>query len=567
TSGVNLAKFTTVVNSSSVASETSALVKTQYVVAHNSTATVFNATDALTTTRAAPEDQLASPPDADIWTTSWNPATVETQLNSWLKSYISGVTGIPAAQVTIPGSLVSNIAVRQDFSSQAATTIHNFLASAIPGYLSNENLALVNNATGAIDAGADIGMFYGPGGEILAPQYRTSPTGFTSLFDPVDHEWYASATDAGFPVGSGIPASASGAIFVPGQAAFLGWAASGLPEFGPGGCFIICTPSLSGAASAVSSFFGSAASSVSNAVGSVTNAVSSDVIKPVAGSSTSTGTSLSSVMSDISQSLSNVMPVVGGTIADVGTAVSGTVSKTLGTVSGGIGSVASSTGGAILAGVDDVTNTVYHVGAAAGSAVASTASGVASGLNDVENTAGKVVSTTGAVLSSAFTTAGNVLAQGGESILSAAGNVASAAAGALNTVGSDFVKGVSGVYSTIANAFGAAGSAIIGAIKAVGSAIGSALGSIFSWPTALASSVGTILEYVVIGIVAVTLVVLVLWLVMRHRKSRSNGRELGGEKRGRKVGSRRRSHKASTASVDYDLIDRRPAAQAAGGPV
>jgi hypothetical protein len=563
TSGVNLAKFSTVLNSSSLASETSARINTAYVVPLNSTATWFNATSELTTVRAMPENQLTSPPSADIWTTSWNPVTIQSQLHAWLVGYISGITGIPAAQVTIPGSLVSNIAVTQTFSSQAASTIHDFLASAIPGYLASANLALVNNNTGAVDAGAAIGEFMGPGGVILAPQYRTSSTGFASVFDPVNHEWYASAEAAGFPVGSSIPASATGAIFVPGQAKFLGWGADGLPIFGAGGCFIICAPSLSGAASAVSSFFGSAASTVSNAVGGVTNTVSQDVIKPVAGSLTTTGTALSTVTSDIAQSLSNVMPIVGGTIANVGGAVSGTVTKTLGTVGGAIGSVASSTGGAILSGVDSVSSTIYHVGAAAGSAVAATAGAIKNGLNVVENTAGKIVSTTGAVLSSAFTEAGTVLASGAQSVLAAAGNVASAAYGALNTVGSTLVKGATGVWATISNAFGAAGAAILGAIKGVASAIG----SIFSWPTALASTVGTILEYVVIGIVGVALVILVLWLVMRHRKGRSNGRELGGEKRGRKVGSRKRTHKASTASLSYDLTDRRPAVLTAGAPV
>ena len=562
TSGVNLAKFSTVLNSSSVASETSALVRAQYVIPHNSTSTLFNATDELATVRAMPENQVTSPPTADIWTTQWNPVSIQSQLHSWLVGYISGITGIPASQVVIPGSLVSNIAVRQTFSSQAAGTIHDFLASAIPGYLASNDLALVNNGTGAVDAGAAIGEFMGPGGAIYAPQYRTSSTGFVSLFDPVDHEWYANAEAAGFPVGSSIPASAAGAIFVPGQAAFLGWGADGLPIFGPGGCFIICSNPLSGAASAVSNFFGSAASSVSNAVGGVTNTVSQDVIKPVAGALTTTGTALGSVTSDIAQSLSNVMPIVGGTIANVGGSVTGTVSKTLGTIGGSIGSVASSTGGAILSGVDSVSNTIYHLGAAAGSAVAATAGAIGSGLNVIGNTAGKIVSTTAGVLSSAFTQAGTVLAQGGESILSAAGNIASQAYGALNTVGSALVKGASGVWSTISNAFGAAGSAILGAIKGVASAIG----SIFSWPTALSSTVGTLLEYVVIGIVAIALVIVVLWLVMRHQKQRSNGRELGGEKRGRRVGSRRH-RRASAASLDYDLTDRRPAVLAVGTPV
>ena len=95
---------------------------------------------------------------------------------------------------------------------------------------------------------------------------RVRTTTSAAVFDPVDHQWYASAEAAGFPSGRGV--GALGAIFVPGQAAFLGWAANGEPEFGVGGCFIVCLGSaLTGAASAVSSFVGCAASTVSNAVG------------------------------------------------------------------------------------------------------------------------------------------------------------------------------------------------------------------------------------------------------------------------------------------------------------
>jgi 3-oxoacyl-[acyl-carrier protein] reductase len=69
-------------------------VNTKYVVPHNSTATLFNATSSLTTVRAMPENQLTSPPEADIWTTQWNPATIQSQLHAWLVGYIAGITGM-----------------------------------------------------------------------------------------------------------------------------------------------------------------------------------------------------------------------------------------------------------------------------------------------------------------------------------------------------------------------------------------------------------------------------------------------------------------------------------------
>ena len=80
------------------------------------------------------------------------------------------------------------------------------------------------------------------------------------------------------------------------------------------------------------------------------------------------------------------------------------------------------------------------------------------------------------------------------------------------------------------------------------------------------ASLTLILAAAVVAVGAIALVIVVLWLVMRHRKQRSNGREPGGEKRGRRVGSRRH-RRASAASLDYDLTDRRPAVLAVGTPV
>jgi hypothetical protein len=521
----SLSDFPSVVNSSSPASETSSLINSTAILNSTTTATEACASGTLATIRATPEDQTDAV-SSTAYATTWTRQTIQSQMHSFLTNYISANTGVPAADIEIPGMLVSNIAVWTQFSTQASSTIHDYLASAIPGFLQSNNLALVNRTTGAIDAGADIGEFMDLS---TGAVYAGQTTSIGAVFDPVDHQWYASAEAAGFPSGSGV--GASGAIFVPGQAAFLGWAANGEPEFGVGGCFIVCLGSaLTGAASAVSNFVGSAASTVSNAVGGVTNTASNDVIKPVSGT---LGSDLSGVTTDVSKAVDQVMPFFGGTIANIGGAVQGTLSHTLSGITSGIGSAASGAAGAILSGVNSISNTIYHVGAAAGSAIGSLPGEIQSGLNVVGNTVGKVVSTSAAVLSSAFTTARNVagdvgsaILNGGKSLLSLAGNAAGAVAGALNTVGSTIVKGASGALSWLENAFGTAGSDIMGAIKGLAAALNP-----FSWFSGFSSQVAQILEYVVIGVVAFVLVFAIVFFL--HRRSKKHGSRQRGGERGR----------------------------------
>ena len=538
---VSLGDFSSVTNSTSVAAETSALLNTTDVVPTSSTNFTLNAAESLTTLRAEQED-LTDSPTATLYTTSWSQSSIESQIHSFLQGYIAGQTGLPSADVFLPAPpLVSDIAVWQQFSSQAQSTVHDYLTAAIPGFLQSNDLALVNSSTGAIDAGADIGEFMGTSGHVYAAQVHVSSSGFASVYDPVNGVTYASAQAAGFPAGSSIN-SATGAIFVPGQATFLGWSASGLPQWSAGGCFIVCLPSVSGATSAVSNFLGSAASTVTNAVGSVSSTVSNDVIKPVSGS---TSSALSGLESDVSKAVNTVMPFAGGTLGNIGSSISGTLSHTLGGVSSAIGSVTSSTAGALAAGVSSLSNDVYHIGAAAGSAAATAASDLKTGMSEVTNTVGKAVSTGAAVLYNGMASTANILASGGKAAL---GDIGSA----LDTVGTTVAKTAGGILSGIENAFGTVGSAILTAIEAPFKAISSALGAIFSWPTALSSSVGMILEYVAIGIVAIVIVVLVLWLVMRRRKA-GKSRAVGGEARGHRRGRRAHTHTARTAEAwDWD---------------
>ena len=556
---MSLGDFRGVVNSSSEASLTSSLINTSDLVPaqgiplpfhgfNNTAPSTVNPAQALNTLRAIPEDTTDSP-TATLYDTEWTAGSIQSGIHSFLTNVISARTGLPPADVIIPSFLVSDISVWTQFSSQAASTIHDCLASSIPGYLQSNNLALVNRTTGAIDAGADIGEFMDLAtGQVHPAQVRSVGSfGFTEVYDPVTHDTYASAEAAGFPAGSSLDLT-SGSVYVPGQAAFLGWAADGEPEFGPGGCFIVCLPSggLSGAASAVSSFFGGAASSVSNAVGSVSTAVSNDVVKPVSGTVSS---DLGGLASDVSKAVDTVMPIfgsVGGSVSSAVTKTLGGVSSTLGGVGEAIGSTASGAAGAILGGVNSFTNSVYHVGAAAGSAL-STAGGA------IENTVGKAVSTAGAVLSNGFAAAGNVLAKvpglvvgSTESIASLLGQAGQATAGALDTVGSTLEQGLSGAWSALQNAFGAVGSGILNALEFPFKA----LGSVFDWPTGLSSGVGQILEYVIIGVVAFVIVFLVVWLLFR-RSRRSKGRQIGGHERSRARSRHSRAHYTARAAPTW----------------
>ena len=528
----SLSAFSSVLNSSNPASETSSALDTRLVLNGSSSSTTAFANQSLTTLRAQAENTGVQS-TSTLYLTTWSPQTIQMQIDSFLTGYISARTGVPAADVEIQGYLISNVAVQTTFSSQAAKTIHDYLASAIPGLLAAHNLALVNQTTGAIDAGADIGEFMDLASGAIYPA-KTDALG--RVFDPVDGTWYASAEAAGFPVGSGV--SVSGAVLVPGQAAFLGWTASGTPEFGPGGCFIVCLPSvgsgLSGAASAVSNFFSGAASTVSNAVGTVSSTVTNDVIKPASGGASSLGSDFSGFASDVSKAASNVMPFFGGTLQNVGSAVTGTISHGLSSISGSIASAASGAAGAVLSGVNSVGNTIWHLGGAAGSAIAN-------GASTVVNTLGKAVNTAGAVLSPFFasvanlpSTVYNAAATAGRGLWSLGSSIASAGMSALDTVGHTIEQGVGGAWSAITNAFGSLGSDIVNGLSGVFSALNP-----FNWLSGLGGSVSELLTVIVI-VVVVVVAVLAIVLVLRHRRGRSSGREIGHHR----SGSRRRATRA-----------------------
>ena len=529
---VKLQDFPTVENSSTQDMLTSSEINASNLIPVNgigsgikdfngSVPSTVDAAHALTTIRAGPEDTSDSS-SVSLYTTTWTNGQISGGIHSFLQSYISAQTGIPAADVVIPSFFINDVSVDTTFSDQAASTIHDYLAGSIPSYLSDSNLALVNSTTGAIEAGADIGSFMDmTTGAIFPARVHTNALGLQSVYDPVTRQTYPSAVAAGFPVGSTI--TMGGSIFVPGQLQFLGWNAQGQPEFG--GCFIVCVSNpfagLSGAGQAVSNFLGSASSTVSNSLSSIPKTVDSAVIKPV---SSTVSSDLAHFGSDLSKGISQVMPAIGGTLSDISSNIGGTLSHTISGVSSGIASVTSATAGAILGGAKTLGTTMYHVGAAAGSAVATAAGDVAKGMSIVGSTVGKTLSTAAGVVSNTFLSAGNVLAKAGSEALSAV-------QGALSSVGSTLSK---------------IGSSILDAIELPFKA----LGSLFSFPAALSSGVGALLEYVIIGAVVGVVVLLLLYFVVFRRRRGVKGHEIGGRERGgRHI---RRSHKAAVRLAGSD---------------
>lgn len=536
----SLGAFAAVTNSSSAASETSSQVNRTFVINGSSVATQATAKQTIATLRAAGEPTFVHSAGT-LYITSWTPASIDGQIINYLQTYVSGKTGIAANQVNIQGYVVENITVQTTYSAQAASTIHNYVDSAIPSILATNHLALVNTQTGAIDAGADLGQFMDLATrQVLAPQITSSG----QIFDPVNGQTYATPELAGFPSGSSI--MADGTIHVIGQGTFLGFTASGAPIISGDSCFIVCLSSLSGAAQSVSNFLGSAATTVSNAVGSVTNTISTDVIQPVSGT---LAADMGGTVSAVSQAVQNIAPIAGATLGNVGGAITstiGSVSKTLSSLGGSLGSVGSGIVGAVSSGVNSVYNNVYHLGAQVGSAYA----GIS---NSIVNTIGTAVNTGAAVISPWFASAGNDFIGGistvGKSLASLGSQVAGAGMSALNSVGGAITTGLAGAYQWIQNGFGGLAGGILNSLTGSLNS-SSTTASPLNWIDSLGGSVSTL----VIVIIVVTILVVGLvaaFLILRHRHKRhGSGHERGGED-GHSSGPRhhRRGARHHTASL------------------
>lgn len=538
----SLASFSGVTNSSTIGSESSSQLNRTFVLNGTSSAAQATARQTLTTLRAAGEP-LYLKSRGTLYITSWTPSSITSQITSFLKSYVSSKTGIAANQVQIMSYLIENITVTSSFSSSARSAVQQYIDSALPSMLATNHLALVNTQTGAIDAGADIGEFM----DLATSQvYPPKVDAAGHIFDPVNGQTYVTAEAAGFPAGSFL--TTSGAIHVTGQGTFLGFNGDGIPMFQGDSCFIVCLPSLSGAAQSVGNFLSSAATSVTNAVGTVTNAVSTDVIQPVSGT---LATDMGGLVNDASQAIQNIAPIVGGSTSSA-TPISSFFGNTLGNVGSSLASAASGAVGALTSGVSTFSNEIYHLGSQLPQSLGNAA-------GTVVNTLGSVVNTAAGVISPYFTSTINAVSSAGSSALkslaSLGAGVASAGMNALNSVGGSIQQGLAGAWSWAQNAFGGlVGGILNGATGALNGT--SSGGGLVNWFTSLGGSVST-LTIVIIIVVLVVVGIIAAILILHHRRRKHAGHEVGGEHKGGSPRSHRsRGSRHRAASWDELVLPR-----------
>jgi hypothetical protein len=493
--------FSNVTPSGSNASMTSSELNSSLFLGNSSTEASSGQTVTTVRGTSGPETESST---GTIYITSWTPEAIQSEIISFLQNYISAKTGYTASDITIVSYLITNIGFNYNFSSQAMTSLQNYIDSMVPGMLQSSNLSLVNTTTGAIMAGAAAGDFYDFYMDMPVAPIMTSE----GILNPVTGVTYSDVELAGFPSGSYI---SGGSIVVPGNIQFYGFTASGVPIMGAG-----WNPfaGLSSAGKAVMNFFHSASSTVQNAlVKPISNGISA-VIKPIGGTIRNDMTTFAG---DVSRAVTHAVPVLGATLTNVKNDIVGSISKAIGPVSSALASIKNGAVGAILTGVGDIRNTFYHLG-----------SGISSGLNTAKdviiNTLGKVRGVGGAILSGITTSVRNI----GGALASLGGSIASHVTGALqdgkqvlDSVGTDITTGLSGAYNAVKNAFGDVGHSITSITGAIAGSIGNAVHTVFGF----SSSLGKVLEYVVIGAGIVIVVLLTLFFA---------GYIGGGKSRGRK---------------------------------
>ncbi len=494
--------FTSIVNSSSNASRSSSLINPAYLPAANQTQVL--STQALTSLRT--NSSIPSTITANLYLTSWTQKSINASITTFLQGYIGAKISVPANDIFIISYLIDAKSFNTNFSSSTMTQVGDYIYNAAPGILQSNHLSLVNSQTGAISAGAAIGDFWTPHGPI-APEI----IGMGMVRNTYTGAVFSSAIAAGFPSGSYVSASS---IVVPGQAPFYGFAADGAPIFGasfnPFG--------LSGAASAVGSFFQSGASAISNAVKPVSSSLAQVyTIKQSAGNAI--GSDLKSFSTDISHATNAVMPFLGGVEGQVSTSVGGTISHTLTGVSQGLASFRSGAAGAIAAGVNSIHQQIYslgttmaHVGQNVTHGVYTTAKSFTADANAVISPIVTTLKNLPGAINATAWSAAKSMGSDAQSILSFAGKlgggIMTAGQNALDAVGNSMGKLANGSANWVSNAFGA---------------IGHAVTSPFSFLGSLASSITHILLYVAIGGVVIVLLIVGLYVFTHNDKHRRKG--------------------------------------------
>jgi len=492
--------FASVTPSSSNAAQTSSLINPTYLP--QASATTIYAQNQTTELRTTAEN--ATTITASLYVTTWTPQGINNAIVSYLQNYIGSRIGVMPSQISIISYLITDIGFDMNFSSSTATMIQNYIYNSAPGIMQADGISLVNASTGAVAAGADIGMFMNLAtGEIAYPEIQGN-----EIINPLTGAIYYSPELAGFPAGSTIM---GGAIYVPGQYQFYGFAADGAPIFAAG-----WNPfaSLSGAAAAVANYFHGAASTVSNAIGSV----SKPVTQYVEHVNSATGGSINKFTSDLSKAVGSVMPFLGGAATDISKSVGGTLSNVLGGVESGLASIRNSVAGALATGVTDVKNTIYHIGS-------TIKNGLVSVPDAVWNTAGKIRNDIGAVISPITTALKNLPGKFGgalgsiasgikNGLLSVGTTIADAGKNVLNTVGNSISTATNGIASWVGNAFGQMTSGFMNATT--GKLASSIKSSALSFFAGLSSTLGHYIVPILVG--GVLIILLIAFVVIHDRK-------------------------------------------------
>jgi len=492
--------FSSITPSSSNATQTSSLINPTYLP--TSSATTIYAQNQTTKLRTTAEN--ATTITASLYVTTWTPQGINNAIVSYLQDYIGNKIGIMPSQVTIISYLVTDIGFDMNFSASTATTIQDYIYNSAPGIMQADGISLVNASTGAVAAGADIGMFMNLAtGEVAYPEIQGN-----EIINPLTGAIYYSPELAGFPAGTTI---IGGAIYVPGQYEFYGFASDGAPIFAAG-----WNPfsGLTGAAQAVENFFHGAASTVNNAIGSVNKPVT-QYVEHV---DYTLGGSVNKFTSDLSKAVGSVMPFLGGAATDISNNVQGTLTHVLGGVSSGLASIRNSVAGALATGATDIKNTIFHIGS-------TIRNGLVSVPDAVWNTAGKIRTDIGAVISPIATAIKNLpsaLGNGATSIANAVKNglislptsIANAGKNVLNTVGNSLQKVSSGALSWIGNAFGQMTSGFMNATT--GKLASSIKSSTLSFFAGLSSTLGHYIVPILIG--GVLIILLIAFVVVHDRE-------------------------------------------------
>jgi len=513
--------FYTITPSSSNATKTSSLINPVYLPPSGAT-TVYaqNQTTALRTTS---ENNVTV--TASLYITTWTPQGINNAIISFLQNYIASKIGVMPSQVTIISYLITDIGFDMNFAPSTAQMIQNYIYNSAPGIMASDWVSLVNTTTGAVAAGAYIGYFMDlQTGAVAQPIIKGN-----LIINPFTGAVYNSPMAAGFPVGSEIM---NGAIFVPGQYQFYGFASDGTPIFAAG-----WNPfsGVTGAAQAVQNFFQAAQNTVSNAIGTVSNAAGT--VTTYVEKATNPA-NIQKFTTDLAKATSSVMPFLGGVATDLSKSIGGTLSNTLSNVQNGLASVKNSVVGALATGVTDIKNTIYHIGSTIQNLPSTIQSNLKAGANYVWNTLGKAGSAIGSVISPITTAVKNLpgnFANGVTSIANAAKNglislgtsITNAGKNVLNTVGNSLQSAATGVATWLGNAYGQMTAGFINATT--GKLAASITTPVLSFFAGLSTTIGHYIIPIIIG--GGLIIVLIAFIVIydrrkhhRHHKSSKHHR-------------------------------------------